>query len=88
MIPLVTTIEDLDAVLPENACIRWDQGRDSGLALVIESEQRSFRFTVDGDTLVERGETYRKFLIGIARVLGVAAVSFPNRRMPDRRLAA
>lgn len=88
MIPLVTAIEDLDAVLPDDARIRWDQGGGSDFALIIESEQKSFRFTVDSKTLVQRGEPYRKFLIGIARVLGVTAVEFPNRRMPDSRLAA
>ena len=88
MIPLVTAIEDLDAVLPEDARIRWDQAGDSDFALIIESEQRAFRFTVDSDTLVQRGEPYRKFLIGIARVLGVSAVEFPNRRMPNRALVA
>ena len=88
MIPLVTAIEDLDAVLPEDARIRWDQDGDSDYALVIESEQRSLRFRVDSDTLVQRGEAYRRFLIGIARVLGVTAVEFPNRRMPDRAMVA
>jgi hypothetical protein len=88
MIPLVAVIEDLDAVIPEDARIRWDEGGENDFALVIESELRSFRFTVDSDTLVQRGEPYRKFLIGIARVLGVTAVEFPNRRTPDRAMVA
>lgn len=88
MIPLVTAIEDLDAVIPEDARIIWDEGGDSGFTLTIENGERLFRFTVDSDTLVQRGEPYRKFLIGIARVLGVTAVEFPNRRIPDRSLLA
>ena len=88
MIPLVTAIEDLDAVLPEDAHIRWDEGAESDYALLIESGQRAYRFTVDGETLVQRGESYRKFLICIARVLGATAVDFPNRRRSEHRLAA
>jgi hypothetical protein len=88
MIPLVTAIEDLDAVLPDDAHIRWDEGEESDYALLIESGQRSYRFTVDGETLLQRGEPYRKFLICIARVLGVTAVDFPNRRSAQHRLAA
>ncbi len=88
MIPLVTAIEDLDAVLPEDARICWDQGGDSDFALIIESGERSLRFAVDSETLLQRGEPYRKFLTGIARVLGTVAVEFPNRRMQDRSLIA
>jgi hypothetical protein len=88
MIPLVTAIEDLDVVLPENAHIAWGEGSDSKLALTIESERTSIRFRVDSDTLIQRGEPYRKFVTCVARVLGVLAAEFPNRRDPHRRVAA
>jgi hypothetical protein len=87
MIPLVTAIEDLDAVLPEDAQVGWDQAGESEFALTITSGERSFRFAVDSETLLQRGEPYRKFLGGIARVLGIMAVDYPNRRSPERHLA-
>lgn len=88
MIPLVTAIEDLDAILPEDARIAWDEGGDCDLALVIESGRISYRFAIDSDTLVQRGDAYRKFLAGIARVLGVMSVELADRRNPERRAAA
>jgi hypothetical protein len=88
MIPLVTAIEDLDAILPEDAQITWDQGRDCDFSLLIQSGCASYRFAIDTDTLLQRGEAYRKFLVGIARVLGVMAVELVDRRNPQRRAAA
>jgi hypothetical protein len=88
MIPLVSAIEDLEGVLPEDARIAWDQGgTESNFVLVIENELRSMRFQVDSDTLVERGEAYHKFLVCVARTLGVMTAEFPNRRDHSLRLA-
>lgn len=88
MIPLVAAIEDLDGVLPDDARVAWGEGRESDLALTIESKRTSIRFQVDSQTLIQRGEPYRKFVTCVAKVLGVLAAEFPNRRNRQSRVPA
>ncbi len=88
MIPLVTAIEDLDAVLPDDIRIAWDQGTDSNLALTIENDRASIRFKVDSDTIVQRGEPYRRFLSCVAKVLSALDAESRESCIPDRRLSA
>jgi hypothetical protein len=89
MMPLVSAIEDLEGVLPDDARVSWDYGNtDCDYVLTIQNESRSMRFQVDTDTLIERGEAYRRFLVCVARTLGVMAVEFPDRRDHQLRMAA
>jgi hypothetical protein len=86
MIPLVTAIEDLDGVLPDDVSIAWDQGStESQYALTIENERVSVRLQVECDALIQRGEAYRHFLACVAKVM---AVMTPPTGVPEERLAA
>ena len=89
MIPLVTAIEDLDGVLPEDVRIAWDQGStDSRYALTLENERVSVRLQVEGDTLIQRGEGYRQFLSFVAKVMAVMTPQISEAPSEEQRLAA
>ena len=86
MIPLVTAIEDLDGVLPEDVRICWSEGGPEGrYALTLENERVSVRLQVECDALIQRGETYRQFLACVAKVM---AVMGPPLGAAQERLAA
>ena len=86
MIPLVTAIEDLDGVLPDDVRIGWSEGAPGGrYALTLENERVSVRLQVECDALIQRGETYRQFLACVAKVRAVMA---PPIGVPAERLAA
>jgi hypothetical protein len=86
MIPLVTAIEDLDGVLPDDVHICWSEGSPEGrYALTLENERVSVRLQVECDALIQRGEAYRQFLACVAKVMTVMA---PPMGAPQERLAA
>ena len=86
MIPLVTAIEDLDGILPDDVRIGWSEGSLEGrYALTLENERVSVRLQVECDALIQRGETYRQFLPCVAKVMAVMAAPIAA---PGERLAA
>jgi hypothetical protein len=89
MIPLVTAIEDLDGVLPDDVRITWSGGSaESRYALTLENERVSVCLQVESDALIQRGEAYRQFLACVAKVMAVMAPSLVEPAASDHRLAA
>lgn len=88
MIPLVTAIEDLDGVLPDDVRIAWNAGNsDAQYSLTLENERVSVKVQVASDALIQRGEPYRQFLACVAKVLSVMAPPVGDAS-ENQRLAA